>query len=176
MPRRAIGLRVGWAGDNERDTTAMGDRRMKAKNMVLLMALTAGVTLTATVLWGQLTTQEVRKMAIDLRPYQVVAGQVAASTFEVVYVLDNVSRRLAILEYDSTTNKLLPMAGRDLTKDFNSTESGGYSMITTQLSNQQGLLYVTDFGSHRAIAYRVDTLNNRVTPQNPVDLKALFGD
>ena len=100
----------------------------------------------------------------------------ANTSFEVVYVLDNESRRLAVLKYDWNTKQLLPIAGRNLSQDFQSDESGGYSMVTTQLGNSSGLLYVTDYATHRAIVYQVDLANNKVTPQQPVDLKKLFSD
>ena len=137
---------------------------------LVLLGLAAGLA------WAQITTQEARTVALALRPYQVLSGQVASTNFEVVYVLDNESRRLAVLKYDWSSKQLLPIAGRNLPQDFQSDQSGGYSMVTTQLGDTSGLLYVTDYATHRAIVYQVDLGNNRVTPQQPVDLKKLFGD
>ncbi len=149
---------------------------MKSRNIAMMFILLAGLMVTGTVVWGQISEQDARKLITALRPYQVLSGQVSSKDFEVIYILDNESRRLAVLKFDMATTSLIPVGGRQLAKDFGTPESGGYSMVSTQLSGQQGLLYVTDFAAHKAIAYRVDLINNQVTPLLPVDLKQLFGN
>lgn len=73
--------------------------------------------------------------------------------------------------------QLLPITGRFLAKDFACGEnSGPFSMVTTQLSSDVGLLYVTDAATHRALVYQVNLNNNTVTPQQPIELKKLFND
>ena len=105
----------------------------------------------------------------------MLSGQVSTD-YEVIYVLDNENKRLAALKYDRQNRSLPPIAGRKLSEDFGSNESGGYSMVTTQITGKRGLLYVTDYAARRALVYEVDLTNNTVTPQQPVDLKKLFSD
>lgn len=57
-----------------------------------------------------------------------------------------------------------------------SDEGGGYSMAGTQLTGQRGLLYVTDYASHRALVYEVNIAANTVAPQQPIDLRKLFNE
>ncbi len=149
---------------------------MQGKKLLSLLVLAGVIGGGITLVWADLTTQDVRKMVTTLRPYQVLSGQVATTDYEVLYVLDNDSRRLAVLKYDQVKRQLIPIAGRNLTKDFGSEEPGLYSMVTTQLTGQTGLLYVTDCGAHRAIVYRIDLTNNTVTPQQPLDLTKIFSD
>ena len=150
---------------------------MTTRRMASMFAILAVSIVAVTLVWGQVSPQEVRKESLAIHPYQVLSGQVAATTYEVVFVLDNESRRLAVLNYNWTKKQMLPVAGRDLAKDFNNENSGGYTMVSTQLADQAGLLYVTDHGSRMAIVYQVDLSNNTITPQQPpVDLKKLFGD
>lgn len=149
---------------------------MKHRNIATMFVLAAGLLVTGAVVWGELSEQDVKKLVTTLRPYQVLSGQISSNEFEVIYILDNETRRLAVLKYDITRSTLVPVGGRVLPRDFGSQESGGYSMVSTQISGQQGLLYVTDFAAHKAIAYRVDLINNQVTPLVPVDLKQLFNN
>lgn len=148
---------------------------MKVRRIVSVVALSAVLSVTVAIAWGQITTQDVQKIALTLRPYQVISGQVASTDYEVIYVLDNDTRKLAVLKYDWNKGQLVPIAGRYLAKDFGSDDSGGYSMVSTQLTGKAGLLYVTDFAAHKAIVYQVDLTNNTVNPQQPVDLNHLFG-
>ncbi|RPI61679.1 MAG: hypothetical protein EHM48_05240 [Planctomycetaceae bacterium] len=147
---------------------------MKNGKTVSVLALTAVLGLLVAAAWGQLTTQDVRKIAQTLRPYQILNGQVSAGNYEIIYILDGEAQKLAALKYDPMKRQLVAIASRDLAKDFNSKESGGFSMISTQLSNQTGLLYITDYATHKAISYNVDLNNNTITPQQPFDMDVMF--
>jgi hypothetical protein len=149
---------------------------MKVRTIALVpLVLVVGV-LAATV-WAEITTQDAKRLAAVLRPYQVLSGQTATTDYEVIYVLDNDAKKLAVLEYDGMKKLLVPIAGRYLAKDFDSGSDGGpYSMVTTQLTGQSGLLYVTDAATHKAIVYKVSLTDNTVTPQQPIDLRKLFND
>ena len=147
---------------------------MNSKRSAVLLMSFVVVAVTATALWGQLTTRQAEKIVAAMKPYQVISGQVA-NNFQVLYVLDNETKQLAVLKYDGVQNKLVAVVGRRLAEDFGGGDSGVYSMTTVQLSNSTGLLYVTDYAAHKAIAYRVDLLKSTVTPNTPVDLNALFG-
>jgi hypothetical protein len=150
---------------------------MNARTFASAALVATALAVSAAVVWGEISVQDVRKIALVLRPYQVLSGQTATTNFEVIYVLDNDAKKLAVLEYDVMKKQLVPIAGRYLVKDFNSSEEGGpFSMVTTQLTNNTGLLYVTDAATHRALVYQVDLNNNKVTPQQPIDLKKLFND
>lgn len=149
---------------------------MSTQKIAVALAVVAVVTVAAVSVWADLTSQDVKTIVSSLRPYQVLSGQVATE-FEVIYVLDNETKRLAVLKYDMSKGVLVPIAGRFLVKDFNSgPDGGGYSMVTTQLTNQRGLLYVTDYASRRALVYQVNIAANTVVPQQPIELRNLFRD
>lgn len=149
---------------------------MSTRKIAAALAVVAVVTVAAVSVWADLTSQDVKTIVSSLRPYQVLSGQVTTE-FEVIYVLDNETKRLAVLKYDMSKGVLVPIAGRFLVKDFNSGhEGGGYSMVTTQLTNQRGLLYVTDYASRRALVYQVNIAANTVVPQQPIELRNLFRD
>ena len=105
-------------------------------------------------------------------PYQVISGQFNRD-FDVIYVLD-AKGHLAVLKFEVTKDSLIPVAGRDLAKDFGTREPGTYSMTTVQLNRILGLLYVTDQLTHKAIAYKVDVIQNKMAPTPPIDLNAVF--
>jgi hypothetical protein len=118
------------------------------------------------------TTQSVgdyRKFLRELRPYTVTSAQVN-DKFLAVYVIDQEGRRLSVLKYDDTAEKLIRVGARDLGKDFNSPEGGPYAETTLQISPLRGLLFVTDNASRRIIAYKVDLNNNSVKALIPIDL------
>jgi hypothetical protein len=111
--------------------------------------------------------------AMGTLPYQVVSGQIVGG-FEVLYVLDTAKGRLAVLKFEVTKDSLVPVAGRELAKDFGTKGPGIYSMTTVQLTNIRGLLYITDQFAHKAIAYKVDIIQNTITPMTPIDLNTVF--
>ena len=142
--------------------------------LALAVAVFAGTALS--VVWGQVTTQEARKIAGALRPYQTLCSRVSSNNLDIIFVLDLDAKRLAVLKYDSANRALTAIGGRELAKDFGSEEGGGYSMTNSQQTTDSPcLLYVTDYGAGRIIVYEVDPYNNKVTPQQPVDLKKVFG-
>lgn len=148
---------------------------MNRKN-TLLIALLVVVGVVVAAAWGQMSSTDAYKAVSTPGSYQVIAGELASTNFELIYVLDNESRRLAVLKYDQSKRQLVPLAGRNLPKDFGSDQGGGYSMVAGQLSGSMGLLYVTDHGARRAIVYTIDAINNKIVPQPAIDLKALFSD
>ena len=102
------------------------------------MSLVLIVAATATVLWGQLATPQAQKTAAAMNPYQVISGQVG-NNFQVLYVMDNETKQLAVLKYDSVKGQLVAVVGRKLAEDFGGGDSGTYSMTTVQISNSTGL-------------------------------------
>lgn len=144
---------------------------MSAARVALLTVLVGALVVTTSALWSQ--TGATAPSAPGHRPYQILSGQVSGD-FEAVYVLDNETRRLAVLKYDRPKDQLVPIAGRDLQKDFAGKEPGEFSMTTVQLRSNLGLLYVTDYTAHRAIAYKVDLIAGTILPNTPLDLDALF--
>ena len=62
---------------------------MKSRNIAMMFILLAGLMVTGTVVWGQISEQDARKLITALRPYQVLSGQVSSKDFEVIYILDN---------------------------------------------------------------------------------------
>lgn len=150
---------------------------MKRRIVTPVILLVAVLALCATVVWSEITVDDVKRIAMVLRPYQVLSGQAGSTDYEVIFVLDNEGKKLAVLKYDFGKKALTPMAGRFLDKDFGGSDaSGPYSMVTTQVSSASGILYVTDAATHRAIVYFVDLPNNRVVPQQSLELKKLFNE
>lgn len=151
---------------------------MKMRTIMSVTIVIAVVCMAVAVVWGEITAQDVKRIAAVLRPYQVLNGQTATTDFEVIYVLDNESKKLAVLRYDSVKQQLLPIAGRYLATDFGSESVGPFTMVSTQLSGRTGLLYVVDASTRRAIVYQVDVNQNKntITPQQPTELRKLFND
>ena len=149
---------------------------MKTRQVAILMTLTVVLTLLAAALWQQASAQETTRPVMTARPYQVLTASWNLTDYEMLYILDNENGRLAALKYDRIQNKLIPVGARRLNQDFNTPQLGLYSMAAMQLSNQSGLLYVTDYSCRRVIVYGLNLVNNTLTPQEPVDLKAVFGN
>lgn len=149
------------------------ESNMNSKILVAWLVSIVIVATTAAALRGQLTTPQPQKTVPAMKPYQVISGQVG-NNFQVLYVLDNDTKQLAVLKYDGVKDQLVAVVGRNLAEDFGGGNSGTFSMTTVQISNSTGLLYVTDYAAHKAIAYKVELIKGTVTPNTPVDLKALF--
>lgn len=150
---------------------------MNLRKLELVIVAAAAVTAAGMSLWKPARADDAtmtKPPGCATQPYQVLTASSSQSDYQLLYVLDNPARRLIALKYDRTQSKLVPIGGRVLPKDFGVNDSGEYSMATMQLSGQQGLLVVTDHVSRRCIVYAVDLVNNRMTPQEPVELKALF--
>jgi hypothetical protein len=145
---------------------------MTGKKSILAVA-TIGLAVLAAVVLAESGSPAESKPAAESCPYQVLSGQVNRD-FDVVYVLDPAKGHLAVLKFEVTKDSLVPIAGRELTKDFGAKELGRYSMTTVQVSRILGLLYVTDQLTHKAIAYKVDIIQNTITPMTPIDLNTVF--
>jgi hypothetical protein len=139
----------------------------------IVAATTVGLAVLAAVVLAESGASGENKPAAEFCPYQVLSGQVNRD-FDVVYVLDPAKGRLAVLKFEVTKDSLVPVAARELTKDFGAKEPGRYSMTTVPVSRILGLLYVTDQLTHKAIAYKVDIIQNTITPMTPIDLNAVF--
>src|SRR5664280_2433929 len=139
----------------------------------VLGAATIGLAVLAAIVLAEASAPGENKPVTAICPFQVLSGQVNRD-FDIVYVLDPAKGRLAVLKFEVTKDSLVPVAGRELTKDFGAKELGRYSMTTVPLSRILGLLYVTDQLTHKVIAYKVDIIQNTITPMTPIDLNTVF--
>lgn len=145
---------------------------MTGKKAILGVA-TIGLAVLAAVVLAHAGAPDENRAATASCPYLVLSGQVNRD-FDAVYVLDPAKGRLTVLKSGVTKDTLVLVAGRDLTKDFGAKEPGCYSMTTVPAGRILGLLYVTDQLTHKAVAYKVDIIQNTITPMTPVDLNAVF--
>jgi hypothetical protein len=135
--------------------------------------VTLGLAVVAAIVLAEAGAAGENRSTMGTPPYQVLSGQIVGG-FEALYVLDTAKGRLAVLKFEVTKDSLVPVAGRELAKDFGTKGPGSYSMTTVQLTSIRGLLYVTDQFAHKAIAYKVDIIQNTITPMTPIDLNTIF--
>jgi hypothetical protein len=145
---------------------------MTGKKAIWVTAI-LGLAVVAAVVLAEAGAAGENKPATAPWPYQVLSGQINRD-FDALYVLDTAKGRLAVLKFEVTKDTLVPIAGRELTKDFGTKEPGNYAMTTVQVSRILGMLYVTDQITHKAIAYKVDVIQNTLVPTPPIDLNAVF--
>lgn len=60
-------------------------------------------------------------------------------------------------------------------KASDSARQGGYLITSVRTNNSRELVYVTNIGQQRVIAYGLDTSKNEIVPIAALDLREAFG-
>ncbi|MFP4356182.1 MAG: hypothetical protein ACLFUJ_13765 [Phycisphaerae bacterium] len=108
-----------------------------------------------------------------LQPFEIRSGQ-TFDGYEVFFIVDPQNQQVVAVSYERGEEKLVPIGGRDLAKDFKINTDTSFSVATVQTSKSSGLLLVVNHTLQRAIVYEVDQNSKNFDPTATLDLSKIF--